>query len=102
MAYFADLTSYSYIRRLAEVNVLNIGWLDNQHSFPQGEVPDAVLAKLFAICSKPVNLTRGCHSCQFCPHQWGHVSERDGIKIADASGEIVSTASMESNMRVLP
>lgn len=89
MAYFADLTSYCYIRRYADPCVLNVGWLDNQHSFPKGTVPDTVLATLFALCKKPVNMTRGMHSCQFCPGSGqGRVAERNGIQIGLGAGEI--------------
>jgi|SRR5215472_7843061 len=89
MAYFADLTPYSYIRRLAEPNVVNVGWLDSQHIFPKGQAPAAVLAKVFALCREPVNLARGMHRCQFCPEPtFGYIAERDGIKIGLGSGEI--------------
>ncbi len=90
MAYFADLTPYSYLKRVMKENVVNVGWLDDQHAFPQGEVSDAILAKLFALWRDPVNLARGKHSCQFCHlHRFGHVSERDGVQIGVGSGKFV-------------
>jgi hypothetical protein len=90
MAYFADLSPYSYIHRKVEAaNVLNVGWLDGQHEFPKGAVPETLLAKLFTICRKPMNLTRGRHLCELCATPASIcMAERDGIQIGVGSGEI--------------
>jgi hypothetical protein len=52
--------------------VLNIGWLDRNHLYPTGDIPDKFLDCLFDLCWHPVNLTRGFHVCELCaiaPHR---------------------------------
>lgn len=93
MAYFADLTPYTYIRRTARENELNVGWLGDQQDFPQGRVPEEVLEKIFALCRTPVNQTRGFYRCLLCPDKGlnrnpGYTVVRDGITLLLGSAEI--------------
>ncbi len=67
MAYFEDLTPYTYHRSEADKNVLNIGWLSNENSYPTGTVDEEILDKLKILVTEPVNLFRGVHDCEFCP-----------------------------------
>jgi len=67
MAYYADLTKYTYIRWTGVHNALNVGWLDEAIPFPTGEVPQAVIDKLAVLCSHATMITRGFHLCPFCP-----------------------------------
>jgi hypothetical protein len=53
MAYFADLTPYTFIRGLANQRVLNVGWLSHGHKFLEGTVPEEVLAKISVLCKRP-------------------------------------------------
>ena len=64
--YYPDFTPYCYIERMAEPNVLNIGWLEAPHPFPTKKASEELLDSLFEKCSSKVNATRGCHQCQFC------------------------------------
>jgi hypothetical protein len=88
--YFGDLTPYGYLRPLEPNKMtLNVGWLDDQHDFPKGDVPEEVLANIFILCKTPVQKTRGAHSCQFCfEKRWGCVAARDGVELGIGSGEI--------------
>ena len=89
MAYFEDLTPYSYVQRTARDGELNIGWLDDQHCFTTGAVPEHVLAKIFELCKKPMNLTRGKQSCLLCKER-GLVCSggRNGVRLELGNGEI--------------
>ena len=89
MAYFADLTPYTYFEERSPGNVVNVGWLDRAHEFSRGPVPDEVLAKLFSLCKHPVHQTRGFHVCELCPDaKVGQFAERGGVRIGIASAEI--------------
>ena len=67
MSYFADLTPHTYVRGGTEDGtVLNIGWLDAAHEFPQGEVSVEFLESLRELCIRPLYLHRGSHECQLC------------------------------------
>jgi hypothetical protein len=66
VTYYPDLSAYTYLRDLPEDNVVNVGWLDPEHPYERGPVPEGVLPKIFELCSKPVNRTRGYHVCPFC------------------------------------
>ena len=65
--YYRDLTPYSFFAPEIDPKVLNIGWLDAKHSFPQQEPSEDLLDALFEKCLQSVNQTRGMHVCQFCP-----------------------------------
>jgi hypothetical protein len=78
MAYYADLSPYEYA--LDEPpGTVNIGWLEPPHPFPTGETPEAFRARLRDLCSQPMNLTIGHHTCLCC---------QAGQPAARGSGEI--------------
>ena len=64
MSYFPDLSTYGYGRR--HRGMLHIGWLDDLHYFPRGEVGEEVVAKLKWLAKRPVNSLFGFHVCQIC------------------------------------
>lgn len=64
MAYFADLTSYSY--GPVEPDVLNVGWLGKGNTFCVGPTPVAFREALRELCQRPINKHRGYHVCEFC------------------------------------
>jgi hypothetical protein len=67
MSYFADLTPHTYVRDDAEQGtILNVGWLDGTHEFPQGDVSVEFLESLREICLRPMYLHRGSHQCEIC------------------------------------
>ena len=89
MAYFADLTPYTYLKREPDQRLLNVGWLDNEHDYPAGEIEPALLDKLFDLCLKPARQTRGWYHCLFCPPQrGGYKTEWHARQIILGSAEI--------------
>lgn len=76
--YFKDLTTYEY---RSKEDSLNIGWLDKDHLFEQGDVPDAFIEKLWKYLRYPVRVCRGFHVCDLCENP-----ER-GVPIAEFKGK---------------
>lgn len=87
MAYFADLTPYTYSSsRFAEqTDAVNIGWLEQPHSFALGDVPAGFSERLRALIDEPINLYRGWHTC-WCGQAQGNgdirVLSMDGVRYA--------------------
>ena len=86
MAYIEDLTPYTYsdddIVRVGDEYVsyrprydrLAIGWLEDGHEFPTGDVPPRFVDALFEALDRPrVNVMRGFQTCFRCPRQNGMV-----------------------------
>jgi hypothetical protein len=76
MTWFEDLTPYSYSTIVfptgetpaSFVPPLNVGWLEDGHSFPQGAVPGAFAARLRALVTHSLTQQlRGWHNCNLCP-----------------------------------
>jgi hypothetical protein len=67
MTYFDDLSPYSYLSE-EEGGLLNIGWLDKDHTFPRGATSDEFIERLawLSIFSS-VKRTPGIHGCTLCP-----------------------------------
>lgn len=66
MAYFADLSRYSYHHAQPSDRLLNVGWLENGYAFPVAPPSDELLSALFSACERKVNPMRGFQSCSFC------------------------------------
>jgi len=64
MAYFKDLTVYTYSEW--PESMVNIGWLDYGHEFDVGEVDSRLASALMRLAASPVNMMRGLHNCRFC------------------------------------
>lgn len=64
MTYFEDLSRYEYLP--VEQEMLNVGWLSRDHSFPQGEADPRLVEALVARAADPQHITRGVHDCEFC------------------------------------
>ncbi len=87
--YFEDLSSYCYLKRRPNKKTLNIGWLDSQHPFPTGTIPDEVLKRVLALCFTPVNQTLGYHASPFLRQaSFGYPVEFNGKKTLLGSAEI--------------
>lgn len=65
MAYFPDLSPYGYGNSRPE-GVLHVGWLDSNHTFAQGHVPQHLIDKIKTLAEHPVELYRGYHMCELC------------------------------------
>jgi predicted RNA-binding Zn-ribbon protein involved in translation (DUF1610 family) len=72
MTWFEDLTPYAYLVRAGRVpeRTLNVGWLDEGHEFPTGDVPASFVDRLrtLAECATTMQ-TRGLHECPFCSEE---------------------------------
>jgi hypothetical protein len=64
VTYFPDGSRYSFLNE--EADAINIGWLDADHPFPTGRLPDTVIAALAQLCRNGLRRTRGWHSCELC------------------------------------
>lgn len=67
MAYYEDLSSYTYSRHDQEM--LNVGWLDRHHDYPRGNVDAVTLRKILLLASRMRNVLRGVQDCQFCDEE---------------------------------
>jgi hypothetical protein len=74
--HYPDLTPYEYSKR-KEPAALNVGWLDAEHEFSKGKVPNEIVEQLKLFAKKPVNQTRGFHVCQFCQNESVGISAKD-------------------------
>ncbi len=65
--YFADLSPFTYDGHIATLgSPLNIGWLDKDHTFCSGKVPDDFVEALWHFCETPIVQHRGFHACELC------------------------------------
>lgn len=67
MSYYEDLTPYNYHHH--SVKELNVGWLEKEHEFNTGDVPDGFIDRLKTISENQVFQTRGFQLCHFCKEQ---------------------------------
>jgi hypothetical protein len=64
MAYYLDLSPDEHYP--GQSHMLNVGWLSRDRPFARGPVPLAFADELRRMASEPVEITRGCHVCEFC------------------------------------
>jgi len=69
MAYFADLSEYTYsvIRPERPAVVLNVGWLAADRPYSTGECPPGFVARLRELARASEAVMRGLHFCELCP-----------------------------------
>ncbi|MEH1164036.1 hypothetical protein V6V47_01465 [Micromonospora sp. CPCC 205539] len=84
MAFFADLTPYTYGEPHRQwpfeepwpgLPLLNVGWLDAAHPFETGAPPEALMPALTKLAKVRVWQTRGYHHCQLCVRDMGSDAE---------------------------
>jgi hypothetical protein len=67
MTYFPDLAPYDYLPLPKGVTALTVGWLDDVHTFPTGDLSAEFLARLFRLCAdRTIWLSLGWHVCELC------------------------------------
>ena len=93
MAYFADLTEYSYGYVRYEggaAPVLNVGWLEAGHPFPTAEPEPEFVRALIRCCRRPVSLYRGFHVCDLCDVEIFEmkVESYEGRRVHLGNGEV--------------
>lgn len=70
--YFKDMSQYSYYQSKPFEGVLNVGWLEREHSYSKGVSPLGFVEKLSHvmrlndISSVHVNRIRSIHPCNLC------------------------------------
>ncbi|MEU2909365.1 DUF7919 family protein [Streptomyces massasporeus] len=64
MTYYRDLSPYSYDESARDM--LNVGWLAREHSYPSGVVDERVVSALKILSATYDNQMRGIHHCEFC------------------------------------
>src|ERR1700741_5638191 len=93
MAFYPDLTPYEYGRAEPQLNILNVGWLSNEHSFPRATPDSRLVDAVRRLVAHPLNLVRGFHVCEFCPLPFrkpsaGGIPMPDPIPGTTGNGEI--------------
>ena len=66
MAYFVDLSEYSYLEKFADRKCLNVGWLSGDVKFSKGNIAPELIDKLKLLSKNLEHITRGHHYCEFC------------------------------------
>jgi hypothetical protein len=88
MAYFEDLTEYSYASAYAAFNTKNIGWLEPGYEFHKANTSEQDLELLWEYCMLSVAQSRGVHKCNLCEPQKTIVVERMGFRVLLGTSEI--------------
>lgn len=92
MAYFEDLSVYSYASAPPAYGALNVGWLAAGRPFPTGDTSEAFRAALADLCNTyATRFSMGHHACEICPDaSWGdpyyHDMGNGEIWVRDVAG----------------
>jgi hypothetical protein len=87
MAFFEDLTPYTYLDSENELpNTVNIGWLDSNHPSTTGATSEEFRAKLGRLCQ------RGLHPCPFCKGR-GRPASSSEMRVS-GSGKVYAAPSL--------
>jgi hypothetical protein len=85
MAYFPDLSAYTYDHRAEpDPKVLNVGWLSDDEDFVRGPVSERFISTLRRLA--PINLYKGHHNCEFCPRPIYTKTKRGLLHIEEIPG----------------
>ena len=79
MAYFPDLSPCSYFGKAEADKLVAVGWLNEAHAYPQGQVSEAFLDRLVDLLVKPwaPMYFLGYADCPFCALDSYGVSYKD-------------------------
>ena len=104
MAFFADLSDYTYANStFARPGTKAVGWLARDHEFPRMAPKEEVLELLWQYGSVSVALMRGGHDCEFCPSGRARRAERNGegrllgvaeIRVFSREGQVYAAPTM--------
>jgi hypothetical protein len=87
VAWFEDLTPYSYLGRERRA-ALNVGWLGVGHAFSTGRTDPGFVTALMEMCVQSrVNVTRGWQECVFCPTDPQELRKHYPIRVVHAGNE---------------
>lgn len=85
MAFFAELSPHSYTPT-AELEILNVGWLDEGLPFTVGLTSACFHEASLELCEHPNILHRGAHNCWFCRGKLQDMTGKGQIRIIGNSG----------------
>src|SRR5262249_27970922 len=85
MAFFADLTPHTYAPT-GNLEILNVGWLDNGWPFPVGPTSQDFRDALLELCKRPIILHRGVHVCCYCRGQRHNRAANGQIRVLSRKG----------------
>ena len=66
VTYYPDLSPYSFLPGKVSVPAANVGWLDKEYPFSRGPISTKVVDRIWLLCLRPTNQTRGYHTCSLC------------------------------------
>jgi hypothetical protein len=93
MAYFKELSQYSYLAREGQARAENVGWLEKGHPFDQEMPSGETLDALWELCRVSVVQARGFHICDLCPSPAPLVIASragDGVRLGSAEIRVFS------------
>jgi hypothetical protein len=85
MAFFADLTPHTYAPT-GDLEMLNVGWLDEGWPFPVGPTSQVFRDALLELCKHPIILHRGFHVCCYCRGQQQDRAGNGQIRVLSRKG----------------
>jgi hypothetical protein len=88
MAYFPDLTDYTYAKWGVYPGSAAVGWLAAGHPVPTSAPSEALLDRLWEFCKVSVAQLRGVHDCDLCNDEGAHFVERKGETLLLGTSEI--------------
>lgn len=99
--YLPDLSFYPSINHKENLLFKAVGWLDDQHDFPRGNVSDEFMARLWEFCREPIMCYMGFHNCDFCTDSkdgFGVLAERNGKKFRLGSTTMIVLDGFTANI----
>jgi hypothetical protein len=85
MAFFADLTPHTYAPT-GDLNILNIGWLDEGRPFSVGPTSKEFRKALLELCQCPIIRHRGFHRCCYCRSSRQDRSGNGQVRVLSPTG----------------
>lgn len=100
MAYFPDLTFYSYSSDGPQ-ETQNIGWLARDHEFDKMTPAEETLDLLWSYCSVSVMQSRGIHDCDLCavPQTVHAVRNGTGLLLGTSEIRVFPSEGSRSSLR---
>lgn len=87
--YIPDLALYKNAFDEIEPNTYCIGWLDNEHDYPVGDVDSGIVDKILELCFTLINPTRSFHQSPFINSSIiGYPVEMNGQQLLLGSAEV--------------
>jgi hypothetical protein len=88
MAYFPDLSDYTYARWGVHPGTKAVGWLAAGHPVPTSVPSEELLDRLWQFCKVSVAQLRGIHECDLCNVEGVEFVERGSETLLLATSEI--------------